>query len=327
MLIDCAVYRDGNRLDDPDHSTDVAAAHRAADDGGGFLWLGLFEPSHAELQDIADELGLHRLAVEDAVNAHQRPKIERYGDNALFLVLKTLWYEDEHDAVETGEIAVFLAEDHIVTVRHGHGLQLDDVRHRAEAELSILGNGPIAALYAILDEVVDGYDLVAGELENDVEEVERSVFSTDRTQDSQRIYGLKRETLEVRRAVLPLREPLIRFLHKDVETTSTAAMPFFRDVADHLARIGDAIDSIDQLLDSALSAHLARLSIQQNEDTRKISAWAALFLAPTLVAGIYGMNFDQMPELHWAFGYPFALILMVGVSYGLWLAFKRSGWL
>jgi magnesium transporter len=327
VIIDCAVYRDGERVADDEHRRNVAAAHAAADDGGGFLWIGLFEPTNAELQGIADELGLHRLAVEDAVKAHQRPKIERYGEGSIFLVLKTLRYDDAHDAVETGEIAVFLSERYIVTVRHGEAAQLEDVRHRAEEDLSILGNGPVAALYAILDEVVDRYEEVAAELETDVEEVEKSVFSPDRTHDSERIYRLKRETLEVRRAVLPLREPLVRFLHKDVETMSTEAMPFFRDVVDHLARVGDTVDSIDQLLDSALSSHLARLSIQQNEDTRKISAWGALLLVPTLVAGVYGMNFEHMPELGWRLGYPLAVLVMVVVSYALFRAFKRSGWL
>ena len=291
------------------------------------MWIGLFEPTPGELQEIADELGLHRLAVEDAVNAHQRPKIERYGDDSIFIVLKTLRYVDAQDAVETGEIAIFVSDRYIVTVRHGEGSQLQDVRHRAEEELSILGNGPVAALYAILDEVVDRYELVAGELETDVEEVEKSVFSPDRTHDSERIYGLKRETLEVRRAVLPLRDPLVRFMQRDVEHMSEAAMPFFRDVVDHLARVADTVDSVDQLLDSALSSHLARLSIQQNDDTRKISAWAALLVVPTLLAGIYGMNFEHMPELGWQLGYPFALLLMVTVSYGLYRAFKRSGWL
>ncbi len=328
MIIDCAVYREGERVLDSEHRTDVAKAHAAAEAEGGFLWIGLFEPSADELEAIADELELHRLAVEDAVKAHQRPKIERYGDESIFVVLKTLRYDDDQDAVETGEIAVFLSHRYIVTVRHGEASQLQDVRQRAEKELEILGNGPVAALYAILDEVVDGYELVAAELETDVEEVEKSVFSPDRTHDSERIYGLKRETLEVRRAVMPLRDPLIRFMRRDVDNkTSEPAMPYFRDVVDHLARVADTIDSVDQLLDSALSSHLARLSVQQNDDTRKISAWAALLVAPTLLAGIYGMNFEHMPELGWRLGYPLALLLMLAVSYALYRAFKRSGWL
>jgi len=327
VIIDCAVYRDGERVAEPEHRIDVASARAAAARGGGFVWIGLFEPSDDELQKIAAELDLHRLAVEDAANAHQRPKIERYGSDALFMVLKTLRYVDAHDDVETGEIAIFLSRDSIVTVRHGEGSQLDDVRHRAEEDLELLGNGPVAALYAIVDEVVDQYENVAADLETDVEEVERSVFSPDRSRDSERIYRLKRETLEVRRAVLPLREPLQRFLERDVGAMSEQAVPYFRDVADHLSRVSDAIDSIDTLLDNALSAHLARLSVQQNDDTRKISAWGALLVVPTVIAGVYGMNFQHMPELGWRFGYPAALLSMVVVSYALWRAFKRSGWL
>jgi magnesium transporter len=327
VLIDCAVYRDGKRVLDHEHKTDVAAAHADAESGGGFLWIGLYEPTKPELEQIAAELDLHRLAVEDAVKAHQRPKIERYGEQLIFVVLKTLRYVDSADAVESGEISIFVSSRYIVTVRHGVGSGLEDVRHWAEEELSILGNGPAAALYAIVDEVVDRYEQVAAELETDVEEIERSVFSPDRTHDSERIYGLKRETLEVRRAVLPLRGPLAQFVHKDAESLSAAAMPFFRDVADHLARVADTVDYIDALLDSALSAHLARLSVQQNEDTRKISAWGALLLVPTLVAGIYGMNFEIMPELEWSFGYPLTLLIMLTLSYGLYRAFKRSGWL
>ncbi len=327
VIVDCAVYRDAQRIEDPEHRTDIAAAHADAEEHGGFLWIGLFEPDADELEAIAKELGLHHLAVEDAVKAHQRPKIERYGDDDFFIVLKTLWYVDPNDAVETGEIAVFLAPTYLVTVRHGEGGKLEDVRTRTEEQKDLLGHGPIAALHAVLDEVVDGYENVAADLEVDVTEVEQSVFSAERTHDSERIYGLKRESLEVRRAVIPLRDQLSRFLRQRTDDLGPTALPFFRDVADHLARVAETVDSLDHLLDNALTAHLAQLSMQQNEDMRRISAWGALLLAPTLVAGIYGMNFDDMPELHWAFGYPFALLLMASVSIVLWRAFKRSGWL
>ncbi len=327
MIIDCAVYREGRRLDNEQHQEDVAAAHAEAVEGGGFLWVGLFEPTAEELQGIADELGLHRLAVEDAVKAHQRPKIERYGEGDFFIVLKTLWYVDEDDAVETGEIAVFLSAEHLVTVRHGRGATLDDVRRRTDEDRDILGHGPVAVLYAILDEVVDRYEEVVADLQNDVVEVERSVFSEERTRDSDRIYRLKRESLEVRQAAVPLHDQLDRFLTRHTDTFEEEAMPFFRDVVDHLSRVTSTIDSIDHLLDNALSAHLALLSIQQNDDTRRISAWAALLVAPTLIAGIYGMNFEHMPELDWTYGYPLALGVMVTVVSTLWLAFKRSGWL
>jgi magnesium transporter len=325
VIIDCAVYRSGARLDAPPGKLDLAATVERLQDGD-FVWLGVHEPDAGELATVADALKLHPLAVEDAVKAHQRPKVEKY-DDATFIVVKTLTYEDRLDAVETGEVATFLGQHYIVTVRHGQGATLGPARRRAEVDQAQLGHGPHSAFYAILDEVVDGYAEVAAALEQDVSEVEASVFSTERTQDSERIYRLKRELLEVRRAVAPLRDPLVRFLHSDAELATNEAVPFFRDVVDHLMRVAETVDTLDSLLDSALSAHLARLSIQQNDDTRKISAVAALFLAPTLIAGVYGMNFEHMPELAWKYGYGFALLLMVGVSYGLYRAFKSSGWL
>lgn len=325
VIVDCAVYREGERLPAADGRLDLAAT-TARLTGDDFVWLGLHEPSATELSEVAAALDLHPLAVEDAIHAHQRPKVEHYGDDR-FVVLKTLWYVEAHDAVETGEISVFLSDRYIVTVRHGAGAPLEHVRRRAEAEQAMLGQGPLAAFYTILDEVVDAYAEVADELENDVLEVERSVFSPERTHDSERIYRLKREALEVRRAVTPLRDPLAHFVRLELSSARREAMPYFRDVVDHLVRVADATDSIDHLLDNALSAHLARLSIQQNDDTRRISAWAALFLAPTLIAGVYGMNFTQMPELTWRYGYPYALLLMVAVASGLFRAFKRSGWL
>ena len=325
VIIDCAVYRSGARLDAPPGELDLpATVQRLGSDD--FVWLGVHEPGPDELADVADALSLHPLAVEDAVKAHQRPKIEQY-DDATFIVVKTLTYEDRLDAVETGEVATFLGPHYIVTVRHGAGANLEPARRRAEVHQHHLGHGPHAAFYAILDEVVDGYAEVAAALEQDVNEVETSVFSSERTHDSERIYRLKRELLEVRRAVTPLRDPLVRLLHSDAGMASNEALPFFRDAVDHLMRVAETVDTLDSLLDSALSAHLARLSIQQNDDTRRISAVAALFLAPTLIAGVYGMNFQHMPELAWKYGYGFALFLMVAVSYGLYRAFKSSGWL
>jgi len=325
VIIDCAVYREGRRVDEPRHRADVLAARAEASSEGGFLWLGLYEPEAAELQEYADALGLHPLAVEDAVSAHQRPKMERYGDG-LFLVVKTLSYAAD-DAVETGEVALFVGTDYLVTVRHGRGRGLEDMRRRIEQQTDVLGQGPVAGVYAVVDGIVDRYAEVAAELELDVDEVERSVFSDTRTRHSERIYRLKREVLEMRRAVQPLREPLTRFVRDEVAEVGADAMPFFRDVADHVVRVGEQVDSLDHLLDNALSAHLARITVQQNEDVRRISAWAALFLAPTLVASIYGMNFEQMPELSWSLGYPLVLVLMAAGSYALWRAFKRSGWL
>jgi magnesium transporter len=295
-------------------------------DEGDFVWVGLHDPTEAELEDVAVAFGLHPLAVEDAFHAHQRPKLERYEDS-LFLILKTLWYVDAEDAVETGEINLFIGRDFIVSVRHGKGSELTTARHHLESQESVLTHGPSAVVYAVCDRVVDAYMEVVEELEVDVDEVEESVFSTERTNDSERIYTLKREIAEVRRAVMPLREPMRRFATGQVPGIEDEAAPFFRDVADHLTRAAEVVDTLDSLLSTAFDAHLAGISVRQNEDMRKISAGIGLIATPTLIAGVYGMNFQHMPELGWWWGYPFSLALMVASSVGLWVFFKKSGWL
>jgi len=327
MIVDSALYRDGVRVSLESEKDDLDAVLAARQGDGDFVWVGLHEPSEAEMARVSKAFSLHPLAVEDAVNAHQRPKLERY-DDSLFLVLKTLWYVDEDDAVETGEIALFVGQDFVVSVRHGKGAELHSARLDLEGSTAVLGHGPSAVVYAICDTVVDGYTSVAASLEVDVDEVEASVFSPDRTQDEQRIYILKRELAEVRRAVNPLRGPMERFaIAGSVPGISPTAAPFFRDVADHVVRVAEEIDSLDSLLSTAFDAHLARISVQQNEDMRKISAWVAIAAAGTLVAGIYGMNFRYIPELHWRFGYFYALGVMVLASLVLWRLFKKSGWL
>ncbi len=326
VIVDSAVYRQGERVPVECSSHDFETLRKVAAREDGFVWVGLHEPSASELGHVAEAFDLHPLAVEDAVKAHQRPKLERY-DDALFLVLKTLWYVDEDDAVETGEINMFVGHDFVVSVRHGTGSQLQAARSALEERTSVLTHGPSAVVYAVCDTVVDAYVAVVDELEVDVDEVEASVFSPDRTDDSVRIYTLKREIAEVRRAVLPLREPMRRFSSGQLEGIDPDSAPFFRDVADHLAQAAEVVDTLDSLLSTAFEAHLARISVQQNDDMRKISAGVGLVAAPTLVAGVYGMNFDTMPELHWALGYPFAVLLMVALCWGLWIFFKRSGWL
>ncbi len=326
VIVDSALYRDGGRVAVDCHPHQYDRLREAATAPGDFVWVGLYEPSASELGEVAQAFGLHPLAVEDALQAHQRPKLERY-EESLFVVLKTLWYVDADDAVETGEINLFLGSDFVVTVRHGRGGRLRDARAFLESTEAVLSHGPSAVLYAVADSVVDAYAEVLDELQVDVDEVETSVFSPARTDDSGRIYILKREIAEVRRAVLPLRDPMRRFAEGLVPGVASDAGPFFRDVHDHLAQAAEAIDALDSLLSTAFDAHLARISVQQNDDMRKISAGAALVVVPTLIAGIYGMNFDHMPELHWTFGYPFALLLMLGVSAGLLVWFKRSGWL
>ena len=326
MIVDSALYRRGKRVDVGCQSHEYEALRGQVVESGDFVWVGLYAPDAGELGDVADSFGLHPLAVEDALKAHQRPKLERYEDG-LFLTLKTLWYVDEEDAVETGEINIFLGDDFVVTVRHGAGSELQSARAFLESSESVLTHGPSAVVYAVCDTVVDAYLEVVEELQVDVDEVEESVFSPTRTNDSVRIYTLKREISEVRRAVLPLRDPMRRFAEGMVHGVEKDSAPFFRDVLDHLNQAAEIVDHLDVLLSTAFDAHIARISVQQNDDMRKISAGAALVVVPTLIAGIYGMNFDHMPELGWQFGYPLAILFMAMVSGGLWLLFKKSGWL
>ncbi|MBC9731613.1 magnesium/cobalt transporter CorA [Nocardioides marmotae] len=326
MIVDSALYRHGARVPVECEAHDYARLRAEVREEGDFVWLGLHEPDMDELSEVAAAFGLHPLAVEDAVNAHQRPKLERYADS-LFLVLKTLWYVDADDAVETGEINMFIGPDFVVTVRHGRGADLRPARQHLEEHQRVLDHGLSAVVYAVCDSVVDAYREVALELEQDVDEVEESVFAPTRSDDSARIYTLKREIAEVRRAVLPLRDPMRRLAAGEVEGIAPEAGPFFRDVLDHLGQVDEVVDNLETMLSSAFDAQVSRISVQQNDDMRKISAGAALVVVPTLIAGIYGMNFSQMPELHWTFGYPFALSLMVGSSAVLWIFFKRSGWL
>ena len=326
MIVDSALYRNGARVpvDCSPHQLHELRGRATGEDD--FVWVGVHNPTGAELEDVAKVFGLHPLAVEDAVNAHQRPKLERY-DEHLFLILKTLWYVDEEDAVETGEIALFVGADFVVTVRHGEGAALRMARLGLEGREQVLAHGPSAVVYAVCDQVVDVYEEVAEALQEDVDEVELSVFSDIRTNDSARIYVLKRELAEVRRAVIPLREPVNRFVSGAVHGIDPEAGPYFRDVADHLTRISEVIDTLDSLLSTAFDAHLAQISIQQNDDMRRISATVGIIAAPTLVGSVYGMNFDHMPELHWAFGYPMALLMMLTASLTVFLLSKRAGWL
>ena len=326
MIVDNALYRNGERVELHLDTHDLAGVRTEATGQHDFVWVGLHDPTSDELEAVADLYDLHELAVEDAITAHQRPKVERY-DDSLFIVLKTLWYVDEEDAVETGEINIFVGHKFVITVRHGRGAALSDARHRLEGMSQVLAHGPSAVVYTVCDEVVDRYEEVAGSLQEDVDEVEKSVFSTERTNDAARIYILKRELAEMRRAVIPLREPMNRFTVGSVRGIDSDAGPYFRDVADHLSRVAETIDTLDSLLSTAFEAHTAQISIQQNDDMRRISAAVGLVAAPTLVAGIYGMNFDHMPELHWLFGYPMAVLMMFSSSLLVYIISKRAGWL
>ena len=324
MIVDCALYRAGRRVEETHNLIRLAAEARR--DPSAFVWMGLYEPTETDLRGVARVFDLHPLAVDDAVKAHQRPKVDIYGDS-LFIVLRTLTYIDASSDVETGEISMFIGADMAITVRHGEGAELTGVRAKMERAPDILAHGPAAVLYAVADTVVDTYLDVAAELQIDVDELETSVFSPERTDDFERIYKLKRELQEFRRAVVPLAEAIEDVANQPMPAIPEAARPFFRDVHDHLLRVQELVESLELLLGGILQAHLAQVGIRQNEDMRRISAWVAILAVPTMIAGIYGMNFRHMPELGWQYGYPAALGLMLTICGGLYRAFKRSGWL
>jgi magnesium transporter len=325
VIVDSALYRDGVR-EAVDLDGDVLARLRESSENKAFLWVGINDPDQDEMARFAKMLGLHKLAVEDAMSKRQRPKVEPY-DEMLYIVMKTLWYVEETDQVESGQVSIFLGPDFVLTVRLGRGVELTTVRQDLESKSHLLDHGPTAVVYTVVDRIVDCYEEVAEELQTDVDEVESSVFSPGRTRDSQRIYILKRELAEVRRAVQPLRVPMQRFIGADYPFLHKDASHFFRDIADHVIRVNEQVENLDLLLSSAFEAHLTMVSVQQNEDMRKISAWVAIAGVCTLVAGVYGMNFEHMPELRWELGYPFALALMGGFSFMLYRLFKRAGWL
>jgi magnesium transporter len=323
VIVDVATYIDGTRCPAGDWSDEIDA-RRAA--GEGFIWIGLKDPTETELAHLADELGLHPLAVEDAVHGHQRPKIEQYA-GSLFVVLKTLRYVEATSDVETGEIMLFLGDRFVVTVRRGELHPLADVRHRLETSPQALRHGPALVLHAVMDSVVDTYMAIDAELQRDLDQIEGEVFGADGSGDATRIYALKREVLEVRRGLVPLVQPAQHLVSDDVPFVPPSARPFFRDVVDHLLRTVEHVESYDRLLTDVLSAHLAQVSVRQNADMRKISAWVAIAAVPTAIAGIYGMNFDHMPELRWGYGYFAVLAVMAMLCTTLYRAFKRSGWL
>ncbi|MEO3824506.1 magnesium/cobalt transporter CorA [Actinomadura sp. B10D3] len=323
VIVDKAIYASGRRHDIDGDISDAFDAARAG--GDCFLWIGLFEPDEDEFELVKDELMLHPLASEDAVSAHQRPKMERY-DDTLFIVLKTLAYIDETSDIEVGEIMVFLGRDFVVTVRHGAGNPLGPVRRRLEESPELLKHGATAVLYAVCDEVVDRYGLVAHEVEVDIIGLERAVFDPGARDVTADIYSLKREVLEFRGAEDPL-VPVLQEIVKGRVAECGTTREYFRDVLDHLLRVDEQVDAHNELLNSVLTAHLALQGKQQNEDMRKISAWAAIIAVPTAIAGIYGMNFDHMPELHWSFGYPLVLAVMAVACVLLFRRLRKSGWL
>ena len=323
MIMDYALYRNGERALDGSTISELIASARK---DGGFLWVGVSEPTSAEFDGLIQDFQFHPLAIEDAITAKQRPKLETY-EGMTFVVVRTTFYEERASQVTTGEILTFIGDHYIVVVRHGEGSPLTGVRSRLEQNPALLKLGPYAVLHAIVDRVIDSYIAIAAELEKDVIEVEQSVFSDRKAYNSEKIYFLKRELLEFSHAIHPLQVPLQRLAVDFNDIVPDELAPFFRDTLDHLHSAVDIADALDNLLTSALSADLAHVQVQQNEDMRKITSWVALAATPTMLAGIYGMNFDHMPELRWSFGYPLVLGVMVVVTSALYYKFKKSNWL
>ncbi len=329
-VVDCAVYVDGERLPGRWHHDDAIAEVRRRDEG--FVWIGLHEPADDQITAIAQTFGLHELAVEDAVTAKQRPKLERY-DDSLFMVIKTVSYvaHDEPttatELIKTGEVMAFVGPDFIVTVRHGDHCGLQKVRERLEADPEQLALGPAAVLHAIADHIVDLYGEVTDAIEQDIDEIEAEVFEPRSHMDSEQIYVMKREVLELRRSVGPLGAPLRKLTEGAGSLVPLEVRRYFRDVDDHLSTVTERVTSFDELLTTLVDAVLAKISMQQNNDMRKITAYAGLISVPTMIAGIYGMNFDFMPELHWRYGYLLIWVLIVGICLGLYRNFRRNHWL
>ncbi|MFH0240990.1 magnesium and cobalt transport protein CorA [Streptomyces sp. HK10] len=335
--MECVIYReeDGTArrvgCERPDEAGRKVLKHLRDLGEGEFGWVRLDSPTGREVAELTAELGLHPLAVEDAVHARQRPKHERYGD-VHAVALRTLWYigkgpEAETGEVETGEVMVFLGPRFVMTVRHGPADPAAEAARRLAAGPATLRFGPASVLHAVLDVVVDAYGDAAGRVRNDLTRLERCVFSPSRDDLTEEIYSLKREVLEFRDAVRPLVPVAQEFAAEPRSRWPQGALPYFRDVADHLHRTDTEVRSLDELLNSVLDAHLARVGTWQNDDMRRISAWAAILAIPTMVAGLYGMNFEHMPELEWDFGYPLAVAAMAAASGFLYRAFRRNGWL
>ncbi|MFF4446372.1 magnesium and cobalt transport protein CorA [Streptomyces sp. NPDC001502] len=337
-VIDSAVYRDGRRIASP--ATLAETFRQLREEPDGMAWIGLHRPTEPELHSLAAEFNLHELAVEDALEAHQRPKLERYGDT-LFVVLRAARYLDAQEEVDFAELHIFVGPDFLITVRHGGAPDLSAVRRRMEGNPELLSLGPEAALYAILDAVVDGYAPVVEGVQTDIDEIETEVFRGDPAV-SRRIYELSREMVEFQRAT----RPLVGMLHGLMAGfakygTDEELQRYLRDVADHVTHTSERVDGFRQALTDILTVNatlvsqqqnaemraLAEAGFEQNEEIKKISAWAAILFAPTLVGTIYGMNFDAMPELHWAAGYPFAILLMAAVCVSLYVIFKKRDWL
>ena len=324
MIVDCAVYEDGRRHGEKLELREAYETGAAND--RRFVWIGLHEPTPDEFDSVAREFDLHELAVEDAIKAQQRPKLEVY-DDTVFVVLKTASYDHERETVEIGQIMLFAGPGFVITVRHGDHADLTGVRERMESRQDLLRCGTGAVLHAILDRVVDDYMPVVAGVDDDIEEVETEVFSPERTSPTERIYKLQREVLQMHRATAPLVDPLRRLAEGHFHFVGDELQPYFRDVYDHAVRTNEQIEGFRDLLHGVLDANLAQVSVRQNDDMRRITAWVGILAVPTCIAGIYGMNFEHMPELRWELGYPAVLLVIAVACTSLYVYFKRAGWL
>jgi magnesium transporter len=323
MIVDCAVYERGLR------QAQTCSLHEAvaqANDPGTFAWIGLFEPTSEELAQVTDIFGLHPLAVEDALHAHQRPKLEHYGEHSL-LVFKTARYVDHDEVIALGEVLLFVGERFLISVRHGDAGNMGAVRRTLESEPERLAKGAGAIVYELADRIADEFGVALKQVETDIDEIQAEVFKGPKASHAGRIFNLKREVLEFRQAATPLVDPLDELMRTVPPGFTEELQPYFRDVHDHVVRATQRLAAIDDLLSSALDANVAQVSMRQNEDMRKISAWAAIVSVPTAIAGVYGMNFRHMPELEWRYGYPIVVAAIVVVCVALYRNFKRREWL
>lgn len=320
-VVNCASYSEGRKSGDV-AIDDISEVLKVP---GQFVWIGLHEPDDSTLDKIQKEFGLHELAVEDARNAHQRPKLEEFGDS-LFVVLRTA--QTQNGKVEFGETHIFVGSSYVVTLRHGASLSYAEVRQRCERNPQLLAKGPTFVLYAIMDFVVDHYFPIVDALEEELEQLEEDIFGDGVTRNTtERIYELKRELVRLKRAVWPLVDVCNRLVRFDTALVPEDVRPYFRDVYDHVLRINETIDNLRELLTTALEANLALVAVRQNEVMKRLAAWAAILAVPTAIAGVYGMNFQFMPELHWRYGYAAVMSFIAGTCGFLYWRFKHAGWL
>jgi magnesium transporter len=321
-VVACAAYSDGRRVAD----LPIADVSETLEQTDQFVWIGLYEPREDVLRQVQEEFGLHDLAVEDALSAHQRPKLEQY-EGSLFVVMRTAQLGPDRQ-LEFGETHVFVGQRFVISVRHGSVKSHIALRARCEAAPELLKKGPGFVLYALMDFIVDQYLPIVDALEEQLEELESEIFGERFTRDTTgRIYHLKRDLLALKRAVSPVVDVASRLMRFDVSLIPEDTRPYFRDVYDHVVRVNETIDNLRELLDSALEANLSLISVGQNEDVKRLAAWAAIIAIPTMIAGVYGMNFEVMPELRWVYGYPVVMGVMIAACSGLYFGFKRSGWL